>query len=144
MLRNRFCKERRHGNEVHANEDATFDPAMEPPDQCDAAGWYGEQTLDVEAVHALAPGANLLYVGSSDCQDASLDEALNWIVSGHRADIISNSYGDSGEDIPASEVRSWNQIMVQAALEGIGVYFSSGDSGDNAAARRHAERPAAA
>ena len=24
--------------------------------QCDASGWYGEETLDVEAVHAMAPG----------------------------------------------------------------------------------------
>ena len=30
---------------------------------CDAQGWYGEETLDVEAVHAMAPGANILYVG---------------------------------------------------------------------------------
>lgn len=111
--------------------------ALEPPDQCDAAGWYGEQTLDVEAVHALAPAADILYVGSSDCQDASLDTALNWIVAGHKADIISNSYGDSGEDIPASEVVSWSQITIQAVLEGIGVYFSSGDSGDNAAVLGH-------
>ncbi|HJQ47343.1 MAG TPA: S53 family peptidase [Amycolatopsis sp.] len=107
--------------------------SQEPPDQCDAAGWYGEQTLDVEAVHAMAPGANILYVGGSDCQDASLDEALNWVVAGHTADIVSNSYGDAGEDIPASEVRVWNQIETQAAMEGIGVYFSSGDSGDEAA-----------
>ncbi|WP_435122843.1 S53 family peptidase [Amycolatopsis thermoflava] len=106
---------------------------QEPPDQCDAAGWYGEQTLDVEAVHAMAPGAKILYVGGSDCQDASLDEALNWIVAGHEADIISNSYGDAGEDIPAAEVRVWTQIAQQAALEGIGVYFSSGDNGDEAA-----------
>lgn len=108
-------------------------PDLEPPDKCDAAGWYGEQTLDVEAVHALAPSAKILYVGSSDCDDSSLDEALNWIVAGHRADIISNSYGDTGEDIPNSEVRAWNQIGIQAALEGIGVYFSSGDAGDDAA-----------
>ncbi|GLY65959.1 S53 family peptidase [Amycolatopsis taiwanensis] len=107
--------------------------ALEPPDQCDAAGWYGEQTLDVEAVHALAPDANILYVGGSDCQDASLDEALNWIVAGHHADIISNSYGDAGEDVPRSEVAAWNQISIQAVLQGIGVYFSSGDSGDEAA-----------
>jgi subtilase family serine protease len=108
-------------------------PALEPPDQCDAAGWYGEQTLDVEAVHGMAPGAKILYVGGSDCQDSSLDQALNWIVAGHTADIISNSYGDAGEDIPGAEVRAWNQIEIQAAIEGIGVYFSSGDSGDEAA-----------
>lgn len=106
--------------------------AAEPPDQCDAAGWYGEQTLDVEAVHGMAPGANILYVGGSDCQDSSLDSALNWIVAGHKADVVSNSYGDAGEDIPADEVKVWNQIAVQAALEGISVLFSSGDNGDEA------------
>jgi subtilase family serine protease len=106
---------------------------LEAPDQCDAAGWYGEETLDVEAVHAMAPGANIFFVGASDCLDSSIDVALNYIVAGHRADIVSNSYGDLGEDIPAEEVAAFNQIAVQAVLEGIGVYFSSGDDGDDAA-----------
>jgi subtilase family serine protease len=108
-------------------------PGMESPDQCDAAGWYGEETLDVEAVHAMAPGAKIFYVGAADCQDSSIDEALNYVVAGHRADIVSNSYGDLGEDVPADEVQAFDQIAVQAALEGIGVYFSSGDGGDEAA-----------
>lgn len=106
---------------------------LEPPDQCDAAGWYGEETLDVEAVHAMAPGANIFFVGASDCLDSSIDVALNYIVAGHRADIVSNSYGDLGEDIPAEEVTAFNQIAVQAVVEGIGLYFSSGDDGDDAA-----------
>ncbi|MET8845374.1 S53 family peptidase [Amycolatopsis sp. NPDC004625] len=108
-------------------------PVLEPADQCDAAGWYGEETLDVEAAHGLAPGANILYVGGSDCQDNSLDIALNYVVAGHKADIVSNSYGDTGEDIPADEVKVFNQISLQAVLEGIGVYFSSGDNGDEVA-----------
>jgi subtilase family serine protease len=107
--------------------------ALEPPDQCDAAGWYGEQTLDVEAVHAMAPGAHILYVGGSDCLDLSLDKAVNEIVSRNLAQIVSNSYGDLGEGIPPSEVRLFESIAVQAALEGIGLYFSSGDSGDEVA-----------
>ncbi|MFI5609520.1 protease pro-enzyme activation domain-containing protein [Amycolatopsis sp. NPDC051903] len=108
-------------------------PVLEPPDQCDASGWYGEETLDVEAAHGLAPGADILYVGGSDCEDLSLDTALNYVVAGHKADIVSNSYGDTGEDLPASEIKAFNQIAEQAALEGIGVYFSSGDNGDEAA-----------
>ena len=32
-------------------------------DLCGAQGWYGEETLDVEAVHAMAPGAKVVYVG---------------------------------------------------------------------------------
>ncbi|WP_033291885.1 S53 family peptidase [Amycolatopsis jejuensis] len=106
---------------------------LEPPDQCDASGWYGEETLDVEAAHGLAPGANILYVGGQDCEDMSLDTALNYVVAGHKADIISNSYGDTGEDIPAAEVKVFNRISLQAVLQGIGVYFSSGDSGDEVA-----------
>jgi len=107
--------------------------ALEPPDQCDAAGWYGEQTLDVEAVHAMAPSAKILYVGASDCNDSSLDKALNAVVDGQLAQIVSNSYGNAGEDIAPSEVKSFHKILVNAALQGIGVYFSSGDSGDEKA-----------
>jgi subtilase family serine protease len=108
-------------------------PALEGPDDCDAAGWYGEETLDIEAVHAMAPGAKIVYVGGSDCQDISLDKALNEVVSKNLAQIVSNSYGDLGEDIPADEVQAFQSIAVQAVLQGIGVYFSSGDSGDEAA-----------
>jgi len=108
-------------------------PVLEPPDQCNASGWYGEETLDVEAAHGIAPGADILYVGGQDCEDLSLDAALNYVVAGHKADIVSNSYGDTGEDIPAAEVKAFNQIAEQAVLEGIGVYFSSGDNGDEVA-----------
>ena len=37
------------------------------PEECEASGWSGEQTLDVEAVHAMAPGAKVLYVGGKNC-----------------------------------------------------------------------------
>ena len=47
----------------------------------------------MEAVHAMAPGAHILYVGASDCQDASLDQALNYVVA-RLADVVSNSYGE--------------------------------------------------
>jgi subtilase family serine protease len=121
------------------------DTALEPPDQCDAAGWYGEQTLDVEAVHAMAPGAHILYVGGSDCLDVSLDQALNYVVAGRLADVVSNSYGNLGEDgIPADEIQAFNQIAIQGALEGITINFSSGDEGDEAAVvgRPEADFPA--
>ncbi|HEX3780624.1 MAG TPA: S53 family peptidase [Pseudonocardiaceae bacterium] len=107
-------------------------PGQEDPSQCDAAGWYGEQSLDVEAVHATAPGAHILFEGAADCQDDSLDAALNNVVAGHLANIVSNSYLDLGEDLPAADVQAFNQIAVQAVVEGIGLYFSSGDDGDDA------------
>jgi subtilase family serine protease len=106
---------------------------LQGPNDCDAAAWYGEETLDVEAVHAMAPGAHILYVGGSDCQDVSLDKALNEVVSKSLAQIVSNSYGDLGEDIAPDAVASFQDIAVQAVVQGIGVYFSSGDSGDEVA-----------
>jgi subtilase family serine protease len=45
----------------------------------DPQGWSGEETLDVEAVHGMAPGANIVYVGAPNAfQD--LDAALNHVV----------------------------------------------------------------
>ena len=95
----------------------------------DPTGWYGEETLDVEAVHTMAPGANVVYVGAANnYQD--LDAALNHVVARHLADIVTNSYGFSSEFLPPGYIRPYNDTFIQAVAEGIGVYFSSGDSGD--------------
>ncbi|MDQ2955496.1 MAG: S53 family peptidase [Actinomycetota bacterium] len=93
------------------------------------AGWNSEETLDVEALHGMAPGANIHYIGAQNCDDG-IDAALNYVVQNHTADIVSNSYGNTGEQVPADEVALEHAIFVQAAAEGIGMYFSSGDSGD--------------
>jgi len=93
------------------------------------SGWQGEQTLDVESVHALAPGAKILYVGGFNC-GGGLDVAMSKILDGGLANIVSNSYGDQGEDVGADVVAGETNIQLQAAGEGIGLYFSSGDSGD--------------
>jgi subtilase family serine protease len=93
-------------------------------------GWNGEETLDVEAVHGMAPDAKVLYVGANNC-DNGIDDALNYVVNSHAADIVSNSYGNTGEAVPADEIALEHAIFVQAAATGIGMYFSSGDDGDN-------------
>ncbi len=103
-------------------------------DQCDERGWYGEETLDVEAVHAVAPKANVLYVAAASCDNLDLADALDTVVDGHLADIITNSWGGTDESNGSAELDSiYEQIFVQAALEGIGVYYSSGDNGDGSA-----------
>jgi len=101
----------------------------ENPSQ-DPQGWYGEETLDVEAVHAMAPGAKIVFVGApNNYQD--LDAALNQVVDRHLADIVTNSYGFVGEALPPGYIKPYEDIFVQAAVEGISVLFSSGDEGDN-------------
>lgn len=98
-------------------------------DECGESGWNSEETLDVEAVHGLAPGASVHYFGAANC-DTGIDAAFNAVVQHHSADIISNSYGYVGEDVPLATQALNESLFVQAAAEGIGVYFSSGDSGD--------------
>ena len=95
----------------------------------DPQGWYGEETLDVEAVHTMAPGAKIIYVGAPN-NYRDLDAALNHVVSSRLADIITNSYGYSSEFLPPGFIKPVNDTLLQAVLEGIGVYFSSGDFGD--------------
>jgi subtilase family serine protease len=93
------------------------------------SGWYGEETLDVEAVHGMAPAAKIVFVGApNNYQD--LDAAMNHIVDQHLAQIVTNSYGFATELLPAGYIKPFEDTLIQAAAEGIGVYFSSGDSGD--------------
>jgi len=95
----------------------------------DPSGWYGEETLDVEAVHGIAPAAKIVFVGApNNYQD--LDAAMNHVVNFHLAQIVSNSYGFATELLPPGYVKPFNDTLIQAAAEGIGVYFSSGDNGD--------------
>lgn len=96
------------------------------------AGWQGEQTLDVQSAHGVAPGAKILYVGGFNC-GGGLDIALSKILDHKLSNIVSNSYGNTGEAVPSSVLQGEVNQHVQAAVEGIGLYFSSGDNGDEAA-----------
>ena len=91
--------------------------------------FYGEETLDAEAIHTTAPGANLLFVGSSNANQ-DFDASINHIVDKHLSNIISISYGFSGENVPRGFINSLNGTFIQAVATGIGVYVSSGDNGD--------------
>jgi subtilase family serine protease len=80
-------------------------------------------------VHTMAPGATIIFVGApNDRRD--LDAALNHVVDRGLAQIVTNSYGYPTELMPPGFVRPINDTLIQAAIEGIGVYFSSGDDGD--------------
>ena len=92
-------------------------------------GWDGETTLDVEWVHAIAPGAKIALVLATD--HASLDEAINYAVVHHLGNTISNSWASlEGLGNPAQFSRV-NRILEMAAAQGIDVNFASGDFGDD-------------
>jgi subtilase family serine protease len=103
-------------------------------EECGAAGWYGEETLDVEAVHAVAPAADVTYVGASSCSTDAFYDALSTVVYRHLADIVSNSWGDLEANQTPEIAAACDRVFQLGAVEGIGFYFSSGDYGDNAEA----------
>ncbi|MFI8216766.1 protease pro-enzyme activation domain-containing protein [Streptomyces sp. NPDC085932] len=100
---------------------------------CSASGWYGEETLDVEAVHAVAPAADVTYVGAASCGDEDLLDALGKVVDHHLADIVSNSWGEVEAAQTPDLAAAYDQVFQFGAVEGIGFYFSSGDDGDEVA-----------
>ena len=97
------------------------------------AGWTDEITLDVEWAHAMAPGAKIVLVIAPN-SGSDLDEAVNFAVVHHYGNTITDSWsGVEGFGNPA-QFRRDNRILEEAAVQGIDVNFSSGDSGDFAAA----------
>jgi subtilase family serine protease len=96
-------------------------------DACGASGWYGEETLDVESVHGQAPNANVVYVGASSCTDSDLLAAEALIVDNHLASIVSNSWGEPTDGASLMDV--FDEVFQAGAAEGIGFFFSTGDSG---------------
>jgi subtilase family serine protease len=106
-------------------------PTVDSEDECDASGWYAEQSLDVEAVHAMAPGATIAYFGGQNCIDGLTVALQNAVVSG--ASVVTNSWGDDVGDLldDAADKAVFDNTFTLAATTGVSVLFSSGDDGDN-------------
>jgi subtilase family serine protease len=100
---------------------------------CGPSGWYGEETLDVEAVHAMAGGANIKYYASASCFDSDFLDTLAKVVDDNEASLVTNSWSDVEANESADNVAAYEQIFLQGALQGISFVFSSGDNGDELA-----------
>lgn len=99
-------------------------PVVSPADAA------GEQTLDVEAIHQMAPDASIVYSGAAAPLDAPIDIAeTNAFVLGG-AQVINNSFGGTGEADSADQM-AFAAITDMAKTMGVGIDFSSGDAGDN-------------
>ncbi len=100
------------------------------------SGWFGEETLDITAVHSMAPDAFIFYVGGACDQADEPDlgvavEPIYEIIDTRLADIVSNSWSYNGEaDVPPGQLKSDNAEFMQAAAQGMSVLFASGDDGD--------------
>lgn len=112
----------------------------------DPQGWAGEETLDVEAVHAMAPDAKVVYQGALSPFGPFLYVALAQLVEGGKVQVVSNSYG-TGDDSPLpTDQLVFDQVTTEAASLGVTIDFSSGDDGDqsdpSAGGARTADFPA--
>lgn len=117
----------KHGQFSQVVSPGTYNRPENP--RQDPQGWAGEETLDVEAVHTMAPGAHITYIGAPN-NFRDMDAIMNRVVDEHLADIVSNSYGYGGEALPAGTIKPSLDTQVQAAAEGISLFFSSGDNAD--------------
>ena len=100
--------------------------------ECDGSGWYAEQALDVEAVHSMAPKADIVFVGAQDCFDNSLLSAVNTAITSG-ASVVTDSWGDDVGDLldDAATKTAYDDTFLLAGGTGVSVLFSSGDAGDN-------------
>ncbi|HEY2982709.1 MAG TPA: S53 family peptidase [Jatrophihabitantaceae bacterium] len=125
----------RHGDRAYAAGQLTqtLPRAFSHAGQCDASGWYGEETLDVEAVHAMAQGANIHYYASASCFDSDFLDTLGKVVDDGTAQLVSNSWGDLEANESPDTVAAYQEVFLQGATEGTSFMFSSGDNGDELA-----------
>src|SRR5689334_10247782 len=126
----------RHGDRPYAAHQLTqtLPPTFIKEGKCGASGWYGEETLDVEAVHAMAPGARIHYYASASCYDSEFLDTLGRVVDDGTSKLVTNSWSDV-EAVESPDVTAaYQAIFLQGATEGISFMFSSGDDGDELAA----------
>jgi subtilase family serine protease len=111
-----------------------YDPRNDRP------GWVGETSLDVEMIHAIAPGAGIVVLTSPVAETEGtigLPEFLQleqYAVNHHLGNIISQSWGASEVTLQNSagqqEIKQWDAFYHQATTQqGITFFTGSGDNG---------------
>jgi subtilase family serine protease len=89
-----------------------------------------ESVGDLESVHEMAPGADLVYVAAPDCLPQDILATINQTVDNRLADIVTNSWTLVTAGVPAAVRDAAHQAYLQAAAEGMSWFYASGDGGD--------------
>jgi|SRR5579875_2752623 len=101
------------------------------------SAFFPEDFGDVELVHAMAPGADLSYLAAKcddDGQALPMLDDYTAIVDQHLASIVSSAWNARYAEATLSPglIAAYEQVFMQGAAEGIGIYVDSDDEGDNA------------
>jgi len=102
------------------------------------ASWCFEAAMDTQWAHSMAPGASLHVILVPDNSDNSFLEGIQYVVNTDLASggIFSNSWGSPElctqlytYKCDSSFVNNVHPFLVQATIEGITTFFSTGDYG---------------
>jgi Ca2+-binding RTX toxin-like protein len=102
-------------------------PPSAPPPLPGQGSWATEIALDVEWVHAIAPGANILLVEANDATAANLDTAVDFARSQPGVVAVSMSYG--GAESQGELNRDFHFLTPASHSGGITFLSSTGDNG---------------
>ena len=91
--------------------------------------WAVQASTLLETVHAMAPAAGLVYVGTTSSFDLMTGTLL--AVDGAFGDAVVNGWYSTSENVPQPEWDLIGMIGEQAAATGISLLFAAGDLGDN-------------
>jgi hypothetical protein len=92
--------------------------------------WAVQAATLLETAHTVAPGADLLYVGTTSSFDLATGTLL--AVDGAWGDAVINGWYSASESVPQPEWDLIDAIGAQAAATGISLLFAAGDLGDGA------------
>lgn len=107
-------------------------PAFDPTN-ADMVGWTGEIALDTQWAHAVAPGANIVFIAAKSDNDEDLLAALNYALDNRLGDVVSMSFGESesfyGNPAGLDLVAAWSKAFSKAKSLHVTLFASAGDSG---------------
>jgi Subtilase family len=125
--------------------DMALPAPTDPTAVCQVECSTGEDQLDAEAIHSMAPFANILFVHPPVPETIGMQgwpevaQAIKMIADQHLADVISVSLGDGENDFindptnpnasQQAAIRSLDPAFLDAAAHNIPVTFASGDCG---------------
>lgn len=79
----------------------------------------------------MATDSDVRYYASRSCTDTDFIDTLARVVDDNKASIVTNSWGGPSSTETSGLIHAYEAIFEQGAVQGIGFFFSSGDSGND-------------
>ena len=105
-----------------AYQTPTAEPVLRPQ------VWALQSHMIVENLHAMAPGADLVYLGTTSSLD--LTNGTTLAVDAHLGDVVMNGWYSAGENSNPATMAQLEHTAMQAAAQGISLLFATGSIGD--------------